>query len=300
MRLQSEDRDQSRHGRITRFSSPPGSSANRQLVLLALPLRVRPTELGVLTPTVINFSGISNSKFVGRALRLPLRLVPREAEVRILQGPLRGKRWIARSSNHGCWLGSYEAAKQRTIMELVRPGMVCWDVGANVGFYTLLLAELVGACGRVFAFEPVPRNVELLQRHVEMNGYQNVRILHCALGDFDGEIGFDPGPNTSMGHIAARGPLMVPCSRAGTLLAAGEVEAPDVIKIDVEGAEADVLRGARRTMERHPVIFLATHGENVHRACVDLLTASGYVVRALDGGPLEGTDEVVAVAAEKV
>ena len=52
---------------------------------------------------MVNLSGVSNSKFVGRVLRLPLRLIPTEAEVRILQGPLRGKRWIAGSSNHGCW-----------------------------------------------------------------------------------------------------------------------------------------------------------------------------------------------------
>jgi FkbM family methyltransferase len=245
---------------------------------------------------VINFSGISNSKLIGRMLRLPLLLIPREAEVPILQGPLRGKRWIARSFNHGCWLGSYEAAKQRKVIEGVRPGMVCWDVGANVGFYTLLLAELVGRSGRVFAFEPVPHNVELLRRHVEMNGYQNVRIFPCALGDFDGDAGFDPGTNKAVGHMAAGGQLKVSCQRADTLLAAGEVEVPDVIKIDVEGAEGGVLRGACTAMQNRPMVFLATHGEMVHRACIDLLRANGYTIRALDGGPPDGTDEVVAVA----
>src|ERR1039458_10694426 len=156
---------------------------------------------------MLNLSSLSNRSLLGKAVRLPLRLIPAWMEVRIVQGPLRGKRWIAGSSNHGCWLGSYEAAKERKMIELVRPGMVCWDVGANVGFYTLLLAELVGAGGRVFAFEPVPRNVELLRRHVEMNRYLHVRIFSCALGDFDGETGFGPGPNTSMGHMAAGGPL---------------------------------------------------------------------------------------------
>jgi len=243
--------------------------------------------------TVINFSSISNSKIVGRALRMPLRLVTR-VQVPILQGPLRGKRWIAGSSNHGCWLGSYEATKQIKIIELVRPGMVCWDVGANVGFYTLLFAELVGREGRVFAFEPLPRNVELLRRHVDMNRYHNVRLFPCALGDFDGDVTFDPGPNAYMARIAAEGRLQAPCSRADTLLVAGEVEAPDVIKIDVEGAEAGVLQGARRAMERHPVIFLATHGKAVHRECVELLMGCGYGVHGLDGGSPEGTDEVVA------
>jgi FkbM family methyltransferase len=248
---------------------------------------------------VINFSAISNRKLAGRALRLPLRLIPREAEVRILQGPLRGKRWIAGSFNHGCWLGSYEAAKQRKVIELVSPGMVCWDVGANVGYYTLLFAELVGGRGRVFAFEPFPRNVDLLRRHVGINGYRNVRIFPWALGDFDGEVPLDPGPDPSMGRIAAAGPLKTPCAKADTLLAAGEVEAPDVIKIDVQGAEAEVLRGARRAMERHPLILLATHGVKAHRECLDLLTAAGYEVRALDGGPPEGTDEVLAVPARR-
>jgi FkbM family methyltransferase len=248
---------------------------------------------------VINFSGISNSKLVGRALRLPLRLVPREAEVRILQGPLRGKRWIAGSSNHGCWLGSYEAAKQRKIIEFVRPGMVCWDVGANVGIYTLLFAELAGGGGRVFAFEPVPRNVELLRRHVSMNKYQNVRVSAGALGDFDGYAGFDPGPGASMGHIAREGSTQVACHKADTLLVAGEVEAPDVIKIDVEGAEADVLRGARLAVQGNPIVFLATHGAQVHHACLDLLRDAGYEVQALDGGRPEGTDEVLAVPARR-
>ena len=133
-----------------------------------------------------------------------------------------------------------------------------------------------------------------------MNKYQNVRVLDCALGDFDGETGFNPGPTTLMGHVAADGLLRVCCSTADTLAAGGEVEAPDVIKIDVEGAEAHVLRGARRAMQRHPAIFLATHGEGVHRRCLDLLTACGYEVRAMDGGPPEGTNEVLAVAAGKV
>ena len=249
---------------------------------------------------MINFSGVSGSKLAGRAMRLPLRLIPDSAVVRILQGPLRGKRWIAGSSNHGCWLGSYELLKQKRVIELVRPGMVCWDIGANVGFYTLLFAEVAGPRGKVFAFTPLPGNIDLLRRHIRMNGFGNVRVLAGALGGFDEDVRFDPGPGTSMGHIASEGSLKVACWRADTLLATGEVEAPDIIKIDVEGAEAEVLRGARRAMERHPVIFLATHGEKVHGECVKLLLASGYEVRALDGGPPEGTDEIAAVATSEV
>ena len=63
------------------------------------------------------------------------------------------------------------------VMAVARPGMVAWDVGAHVGFYTLLFAELVGRRGKVYAFEPAPANVELLRRHMEMNAYGKVSIL---------------------------------------------------------------------------------------------------------------------------
>jgi FkbM family methyltransferase len=243
---------------------------------------------------MINFTRISDSSVLGRILRLPLRILPKNTTVRIVQGPLRGKRWIAGSCVHGCWLGSYEAEKQRKLAAFVRPGMVCWDIGANVGFYTMLLAELVGPGGKVYTFEPLPRNVDLLGRHVTMNGYQNVVILPCALGGFDGEAHFDPGPNASMGRMAAEGQLVVPCSKADTLLAAGKVEVPDVVKIDVEGAEADVLSGARLVMDQHPTLLLATHGDSSRRHCIELLTALGYEVRALNDRPLCDTDEIIA------
>ena len=69
---------------------------------------------------MINFSAISNSKLADRALRLPLRLIPDSTAVRIFQGPLRSKRWIAGSCNHGCWLGSYELPKQERVIEFLK------------------------------------------------------------------------------------------------------------------------------------------------------------------------------------
>lgn len=244
---------------------------------------------------MINFSGLSNSSLLGRAARLPLRLIPRDAEVRILQGPLRGKRWVAGSSNHGCWLGSYEAAKQRRIFQLIRPGMVCWDVGAHVGFYTLLFAELAGPAGRVFSFEPVPANVELLRHHVWINGYANVEILPFALADFDGEAEFDPGPNSSMGPIVAGGSWKVPCRSADSLIRSGAVEAPDVIKLDVEGAEAAVLRGAKELLATGRATWLiAIHGERERGECLEILRGSGYEVQAIDGRRLADSNELLA------
>lgn len=115
---------------------------------------------------VFNFSGISNQGFVGRMIRWPLRLIPAEAQLPILQGVLRGKRWIAGSSTHGCWAGSYEYEKQLLFTQTITKGNVVFDIGAHVGFYTLLSSVLVQDQGRVFAFEPLPRNVIYLSEHV--------------------------------------------------------------------------------------------------------------------------------------
>ena len=245
---------------------------------------------------MLNFSAINNRALLGRLLRLPLCIVPPSATVRIVQGPLRGMRWIAGSSNHGCWLGSYELPKQQKIAEFVKPGWTCWDVGANVGFYTLLLSRLVGPQGKVVAFEPVSRNYELLARHVEINRCANVQLVRAALGDFDGEVAFNDNMNHSMGFISPLGATKVKSHRVDTLLANGAVPVPKMIKIDIEGAEAKLLGAGKILSQTHPAIFLATHGAAVHKECLDLLIEMKYSVShlACDEGELD--DELLALS----
>ena len=91
----------------------------------------------------MNVSAIANRSVAGRLLRLPLALIPAVLPMPVLQGPLRGYWWITGSSNHGCWLGSYEYDKQRLFARMIRAGDVVFDIGANVGFYTLLAASRV-------------------------------------------------------------------------------------------------------------------------------------------------------------
>src|SRR5580765_1322501 len=105
--------------------------------------------------SLANLSGISRETLIGKLLRAPLRLLPRTAAVPILQGPLRGKKWIVGSGTHGCWLGSYEYDKQKLFQKTVRSGDVVYDVGANAGFYSLLASLLVGEKGHVYSFEPL-------------------------------------------------------------------------------------------------------------------------------------------------
>ena len=116
---------------------------------------------------------LSNETRLGRLLRLPLRLLPAGAVVPILSGPLRGRRWVVGAGPHGYWLGTYEADKQRLLQTLLREGDCFFDVGANVGFFTLLASALVGRSGRVVAFEPLPQNLAFLRRHLLLNRPHN-------------------------------------------------------------------------------------------------------------------------------
>lgn len=224
----------------------------------------------------MNFSGISRQTVVGKLLRLLLRLIPNGMAVPVLQGPLKGKRWLVGSSPHGCWLGSYEYEKQRFFAKEIKPNTIVFDIGANVGFYTLLASLLVGAQGRVVAFEPVPRNIRFLQRHLQMNHIKNVAVMEVAVSDAFGVAAFDPGPDSSQGKIAQDGELSVRTVCLDGLIVAGEIPVPDSIKIDVEGAEMPVLVGAQNLLENvHPAIFLATHSPALRQQCLAFLRSLG-------------------------
>ena len=86
-----------------------------------------------------------NGNWLGRAAKAPLALVPKKMVVPILQGRLRGKKWIVGSSVHSCWLGTYEVAESLLMSATVKEGAVFFDIGAQAGYHTLLAAELSAA-----------------------------------------------------------------------------------------------------------------------------------------------------------
>lgn len=150
---------------------------------------------------MINFSALSRERFAGRALRLPLRLIPRGLVLPVLQGPWRGARWMVGAATHGCWLGSYELAKQLALARRLAPGRVVFDLGAHAGFYTLLAARGVGPAGRVHAFEPLPENLAFLRRHVRLNRLGNVSVHGWAVWSASGLLRFTPGGDRTTGRL---------------------------------------------------------------------------------------------------
>ena len=243
----------------------------------------------------MNLSRITDRTFIGRVLRLPLRLIPSQTVLPIMQGPLKGMKWITGSGVHGYWLGIYENEKQQKFIQQVKTGSVVYDIGANVGFYTLLASVLVGGAGRVVAFEPLPANLAYLTKHLALNNVRNTQVIEAAVSDENGTAMFTDITERSSGHFDLSGKLEVRTVRLDTLCENGEIPLPDVMKIDVEGAEYQVLRGALSILEKHhPLIFLATHGREVHKQSCDLLVQLGYRLASISSASVETTDELLA------
>jgi FkbM family methyltransferase len=181
-------------------------------------------------------------------------------------GVLRGfKMRVDWRIHRGFAYGSWEPEVVETIQRVVGPGMTALDIGAQSGFYSLLLSRLVGPRGKVVAFEPLPANYRLLDENLAINGIQNVVARHEAVADFPGEMQFS-FPHHEASLVA--GPLLpgestgtfpVPC----TTLDQYAVESSDkiqFIKMDVEGAETAVLLGARNLLGAlHPCMMIELH-----------------------------------------
>lgn len=245
----------------------------------------------------MNLSKISsNQQPLGKLLRLPLKLIPKRAVFRIMQGRLKGWKWIVGSGEHGYWLGWYEIGKRQAFETAIPEGAVVYDIGANVGYYSLMAAVVSGPKGHVYAFEPLPCNVEYLRKHVTLNKMTDrITVFDVAVSDKTGEAAFDLGASTSMGHLAETGEIKVKQVRLDDMVASGEIKPPDYMKVDVEGAEYDVLNGARVLLAQYkPVIFLDTHNREAHNATTKLLNELDYEIYCLDGKPLPESKELIA------
>jgi FkbM family methyltransferase len=155
--------------------------------------------------------------------------------------------------------GERFVSELKLIRSLVKPADTVVDVGANIGYYALLFAKSIGKNGRIIAFEPEPDNLVELRLNVDRNGLRNTEIHPFAVGARAGTVAFARGING--GVRASDGPetdaaIQVPMVALDDVLA-GPV---NVIKIDVEGYEGEVLRGARKAIERwRPNLFVEIH-----------------------------------------
>ncbi len=233
---------------------------------------------------------------LGAELRLRASLSLRRSKVQVMQsGVAAGARFCPGPSNPDYGLGSNELPVQEAIKELLEPGDVFYDIGANVGFFTIVAAGLVGPSGTMVAFEPLPRNFVHLRFNCSLNDLHNVTCVEAAVGsatrnekllvaEYSGGSALESA-DTPPDVVGSLGVAMVALD---DWVASGRGPTPDVVKIDVEGAELDVLKGMQAILARKRVsIVLETDGPDVAAveqktsACRDLLQRLGYRTRAL-------------------
>jgi len=224
----------------------------------------------------------------------------------VLRGPLRGC-WYLLGATAGeaggvsVHFALQEVEQAKRLASLLRPGQVFFDVGANVGFYSLLGSRLVEGHGQVFAFEPMPRNIMFLCRHVDLNHARNVTIFPLACADRIMTELFYFGANNALGHLAEdnRRQQNDRAILVSTTTLDAAVErlgiSPDVIKIDVEGAEMRVLKGAKDVLTRvRPSLLLSVHSAQLREACLTYLDGFNYRLEPLNGDSMEVATEFLA------
>jgi FkbM family methyltransferase len=218
-------------------------------------------------------------------------------------GRLKGYRMRVDWQIHRAFIyDSWEPEVAQVIDRTVVPGMTVADIGAQSGFYSLLLSKRVGAQGQVIAFEPLPANYRLLEENLRLNKIENVIVCREAVADRNGTLNFQfpsDEPSLIAGPVLAEdetGTFDVPCVSLDDFVA-GKPISFDLIKMDVEGAEGSVLAGATKTLQRlHPILIIELHHAGaqprLHPVPVRL-QAMGYSIEWLDERP--DTTHILAV-----
>jgi FkbM family methyltransferase len=210
--------------------------------------------------------------------------------VRVESGAAQGL-WIELNprTGRGYARGETETIVQDFISSHIGPTDIFYDLGANIGLFSLIAARITEGTGKVFSFEPDAQNARRLRRNVEHNGLTNVTVVESGVWSSTTELRFSAAPASSPDrgvgtfvateHSAADPSIRVVSVDDFTR----DIPPPTAIRCDVEGAEIEVLRGARATLERHhPWILCEMHSRENDRAGREFLQALGYICETVD------------------
>ena len=195
-------------------------------------------------------------------------------------------------------VGKYESETVQLMERRVGPGMAMIDIGAHVGFFTLLGAKLVGSTGQIYAFEAEPNNYGVLQANIERNGYQNVIAENQAVSEKCGTTSFflsglDNGSHSiyKVRRRMTKGEIEVQTTTIDAFLESKGWPKIDVIKIDVEGAENVVIKGMEKVLASEPspdlimefCPFLLEEAGNPPQLLIHTIKSLGYTVSVIAG-----------------
>ncbi len=212
----------------------------------------------------------------------------------VVAGPSQGLRFNPGQSDSRFLLGTFEPAMQKTLASCLQPGMVFFDVGANVGFLSILAARLVGGAGQVHCFEPLPANAEQIRHNADLNQFPNVVVHQVALAQTDSTATFRVSERPTFGALSDSpmtvdkqiGTIDVAVRSLDSMFEQGQLSGPNLIKVDVEGSEIDFLAGAEAVIRRfRPVMAIELHGTN--QGVASWLQRLGYYIDIVGGGPIE-------------
>jgi FkbM family methyltransferase len=202
-------------------------------------------------------------------------------------------------------LGEYEPGVTSVVRRLLRPGDVAVDVGANHGWYSLVMAQATGPAGRVHAIEPTPALTVALRRNLALNPHLSVSVHPVAAGTQYGTLELHVFDDLPHGHTSASTlgrtryqTHVVPCRRLDELIA----EPPALVKVDVEGLEPEVLAGATGLLahERRPMWLIEVNHETAAafgrrpQAVLDHLPAKDYSIFRIEGNDVVADHDVAA------
>lgn len=199
------------------------------------------------------------------------------------------------------WIGTWELDFAKALQHYVKPGWVCYDIGGYKGYYAGVMA-LKGAA-EIFVFEPMPVNAEKIKKLIDLNAALPIRLKQYAVSDKDGKAVFKLMPEETMGKLESSSfqqedeavtQLEVDCVTLDELVRTGTPE-PDFIKIDVEGAEEFVLKGATKLLQhKKPFLMIEVHSPEIGKRCMDVLKNYYTIILVLETGltPDKGTPEI--------
>jgi FkbM family methyltransferase len=269
---------------------------NPILRLAALASRILPVSIKESIYRIKPLAGL-----VRRTLN---RAAPSElSQVKIAAGNLAGFTFeLNLLTEKDYWLGTYEVELQQAVSDLLKPGMCIYDVGANIGYVTLLLARAAGESGKVVAFEALPANVARLERNIDLNHLcERVTVVPAAVVDQAGPVRFLVHPSTSMGKaVGSAGrekmddylkEIEVPgLALDGYVFEHGlrpypPKRRPQAIKMDIEGGEVLAIKGMERILQEvRPLLLVELHGHEAARAVWEGLMPHGYTVHRMQPG----------------
>ncbi len=223
----------------------------------------------------------------------------------IQEGPIKGFKWSVSVPDSRYLLGNYESALADIVIDEISAGKRFVDIGANAGYFSLIAGKTSGAETKHLAVEPFPENIKLLRGHLENNDIKNVEFAQLAVADVTGTIEFSDSGNLaantykSESSVFRDNKIKVEATTLNDLAKKYHLNANCFIKIDVEGAEYDVLVGGQDFLvEFSPNLLLATHDchvDGVKKQCLDFLEKIGYSWSTVEDEKISGQEDFLCV-----